>query len=203
MIGQLVQRLLNFYFQYRYRFLREGFSIESHLTVQERVVLYKLCSRAGVQTCLEIGSYVGASAYFMSAGLSQKSSDFGKLFCIDTWKNDSMSEGNWDTYATFVKNTSLYSGFIVPIRGFSTEVVECVARQTQDLDLLFIDGDHTYEGVKADWQAYRRFLKPGSIVVFHDWGWADGVKKVVEEEVKQWVCESGGLPNMWWGRIRA
>ena len=32
-------------------------------------------------------------------------------------------------------------------------------------DLVFIDGDHTYEGVKADWENYGHL---GRIVAFHD-----------------------------------
>lgn len=36
------------------------------------------------------------------------------------------------------------------------------------LDLLFIDGDHTYEGVKRDFEMYSPLVKPGGIVAFHD-----------------------------------
>ncbi|HEY2250372.1 MAG TPA: CmcI family methyltransferase, partial [Planctomycetaceae bacterium] len=40
--------------------------------------------------------------------------------------------------------------------------------QGDQLDLLFIDGDHTYEGVKADYQMYSEFVRPGGYIVFHD-----------------------------------
>lgn len=36
------------------------------------------------------------------------------------------------------------------------------------VNILFIDGDHKYEGVKADWENYRRFLSPHAFVIFHD-----------------------------------
>ena len=36
------------------------------------------------------------------------------------------------------------------------------------LDLLFIDGDHTWDGVKSDFEIYSRFVKPGGIIAFHD-----------------------------------
>ncbi len=36
------------------------------------------------------------------------------------------------------------------------------------VDLLFIDGDHTYEGVKADWEMYSALVRPGGLIVFHD-----------------------------------
>lgn len=36
------------------------------------------------------------------------------------------------------------------------------------LDFLFIDGDHSYEGIKQDFLMYSPFCKPGSIIAFHD-----------------------------------
>jgi predicted O-methyltransferase YrrM len=36
------------------------------------------------------------------------------------------------------------------------------------LDFLFIDGDHTYDGVKHDFELYRDLVRPGGIVAFHD-----------------------------------
>lgn len=35
-------------------------------------------------------------------------------------------------------------------------------------DLLFIDADHTYEAVAADWANYSQLVAPGGIVAFHD-----------------------------------
>lgn len=39
---------------------------------------------------------------------------------------------------------------------------------TGKLDLLFIDGDHTYNGVKADFEMYAPLVRSGGIVAFHD-----------------------------------
>lgn len=36
------------------------------------------------------------------------------------------------------------------------------------LDFLFIDGDHTYEGVRKDFEMYSRLLSPHGIIAFHD-----------------------------------
>lgn len=36
------------------------------------------------------------------------------------------------------------------------------------LDFLFIDGDHTYEGVKDDFEHYKKYVKPGGWIGFHD-----------------------------------
>jgi len=40
--------------------------------------------------------------------------------------------------------------------------------QGSPIDLLFIDGDHTYEGVKQDWEMYSPLVREGGLVVFHD-----------------------------------
>lgn len=36
------------------------------------------------------------------------------------------------------------------------------------IDVLFIDGDHSYEGVKSDFEYYKGLVRPGGYVVFHD-----------------------------------
>jgi len=36
------------------------------------------------------------------------------------------------------------------------------------VDFLFIDGDHTYEGVKQDFEMYSQLVTDGGIVAFHD-----------------------------------
>jgi predicted O-methyltransferase YrrM len=36
------------------------------------------------------------------------------------------------------------------------------------LDVLFIDGDHSYEGARRDFEDYGRLVRPGGIIAFHD-----------------------------------
>ena len=36
------------------------------------------------------------------------------------------------------------------------------------VDLLFIDGDHSYEGVRADFENYAPLVRPGGLIAFHD-----------------------------------
>ena len=40
--------------------------------------------------------------------------------------------------------------------------------QANKIDLLFIDGDHTYEGVKKDFEMYEPLVKDGGMIVLHD-----------------------------------
>lgn len=39
---------------------------------------------------------------------------------------------------------------------------------TKKLDLLFIDGDHSYAGAKLDYLLYKDFVADGGLIVFHD-----------------------------------
>jgi predicted O-methyltransferase YrrM len=38
----------------------------------------------------------------------------------------------------------------------------------EPLDFLFIDGDHTYDGVRADFESYSPLVRPGGLIGFHD-----------------------------------
>lgn len=38
----------------------------------------------------------------------------------------------------------------------------------KDLDFLFIDGDHSWDGIDHDWNNWSRFVVPGGIVALHD-----------------------------------
>jgi predicted O-methyltransferase YrrM len=39
---------------------------------------------------------------------------------------------------------------------------------SEKIDFLFIDGDHTYEGVKRDFEMYSPLVRKGGIIAFHD-----------------------------------
>lgn len=42
------------------------------------------------------------------------------------------------------------------------------ARVRSPFDWLFIDADHSYSGVKADYENYRRMVSPGGYIILHD-----------------------------------
>ena len=54
--------------------------------------------------------------------------------------------------------------------SYSDSTVER-ARQVlagRQLDVLFIDGDHSYRGVRDDFLQYRHFVREGGLIAFHD-----------------------------------
>lgn len=74
-----------------------------------------------------------------------------------------------------VKGTIFYQG----------DSVEVARLWTDEINVLFIDGDHSYEGCKADIDAWYPHMAKGGVMLFHD---ADatspGVVQAVEEFAK-------------------
>lgn len=55
------------------------------------------------------------------------------------------------------------------LRGFSQEPeIVKQARALAPYDLVFIDGDHRYESVRADWENFSPLVAPGGVIAFHD-----------------------------------
>lgn len=44
----------------------------------------------------------------------------------------------------------------------------------QSIDILFIDGDHSYDGVKRDWNLFSPHVTKFGVVIFHDTIWEVG-----------------------------
>jgi len=69
------------------------------------------------------------------------------------------------------------------------------------VDFIFIDGDHSYQGVKKDVDLWLPKLNPNALIVMHDIGWAEGVQRVVMEDVAPIAKSEGRLPNLYWARL--
>jgi predicted O-methyltransferase YrrM len=178
MIRRIPFHILGTYVRLLTRGHKKSFSVFTHLTYEERLFLYKtaLKLKRG-DSIVEIGSYVGASSCFLAAAASDRGS---KVYCVDTWKNDGMTEGPKDTYSAFRANTKRYHEVIVPLR-MKSEEAESEFRAS--VDLLFLDGDHSYEAVSADLRAWLPKMKAYAWLVLHDSGWAEGVQRAIREIV--------------------
>ena len=112
---------------------------------------------------LEVGSYLGASACML--GLAMRGGR-GRIVCVDTWNNETMPEGILDTLAAFRDNTLAFRDMISVVRKRSVDI------GLQDVpgpvDLAFIDGDHSFEGVKADIARVVPLMAPAGVIAFHD-----------------------------------
>jgi cephalosporin hydroxylase len=68
---------------------------------------------------------------------------------------------------------------------------ETVARMREvlrenELDFLFIDGDHSYEGVRSDFEMYAPLVRAGGLIAFHDITPSKGSRQVYRfwDEIK-------------------
>jgi len=70
------------------------------------------------------------------------------------------------------------------------------------VDVLFIDGDHSYGGVRRDYELWSPLVRPGGIIAFHDvlthppqYG-VEVDKLWAEITTRQWG-DNGWLPRLW------
>jgi hypothetical protein len=174
-----------------------AWKIHTHLTRYERLVLYRLgLDQPTGAVMVEIGSYLGASSCFLAAAALEIQG--AKLHCVDTWENEGMSEGSRDTWHDFQCNTQEYQYVIEPHRGRSLNIARTFPHR---IDLIFIDGDHSYEGCHGDIVNWLPLVKAGGCVILHDFGWAEGVRKVVDEDLRPLIKKDGRLPNLYWAWI--
>jgi predicted O-methyltransferase YrrM len=132
-------------------------------------LLHGLVRSMKPEVCVEIGSARGKSTCYI--GLALKRNGRGKLYAIDPH-----TQTNWndtesvDTLAVITRNLQKagVTNYVEIVRKTSGEAV---AEWNANIDMLFIDGDHSYEGVKADWERFLPFMNPFGVVIFHDTLW--------------------------------
>ena len=92
-----------------------------------------------------------------------------------------------NSYEIMVKNVRslALSRYVEIVRKTSVEAVQGWNRK---IDLLFIDGDHSYEGIKLDWELFSPYVAPFGAVVFHDTAWDIDPSRWRAYAVKTWAC---------------
>jgi predicted O-methyltransferase YrrM len=134
---------------------------------------------------LELGSHIGQSAYVI-ANVAKE------LHCVDAWIDNCpyLEESQSNIYSQQPKgmeqqfDTNTKGLNIKKIKGFTSDVVSLV---DNNYDIIVIDADHSYEGVKQDIENYKN---KGILILFHDYGGAwIGVKKAVDESKLQHITK--------------
>lgn len=138
---------------------------------------------------VEIGSFYGHSAMTL-APLNKP------MVCIDPFISgfDCMGDSHKKMKKECMDNLSKFPN----IKFYAMKSSMAHKYIKQPIDLLFIDGDHSYKGVKTDCKYYLPKLKNNGIVAFHDYhssGSLPGVKKAVDEFTQGWhtVCDEWSL----------
>lgn len=175
-------------------------SIDGWLTVDEAIALYELAKQVPEQSprAVEIGSWQGKSTVCIAQGLRDKAG--AQLICIDPFDASGDNESR-DTYGdrqngldpsggerggplrrAFEDNLSHAAvRDLVDVRaGFSHEHADSVE---QGIDLLFLDGDHSYEAIRRDFEDWSPKIRPGGLLAMHDVVHPvhEGPRRVVEE----------------------
>lgn len=115
---------------------------------------------------VELGSYSGIS-YFSFCQSIQHNNLNTKAHAIDTWVGD-IHAGLYDrsVFDGFLERNEPFSRFSTWHRCTFDDALSKFGDQT--IDLLHIDGLHTYEAVKHDFNTWRPKLTDDAIVLFHD-----------------------------------
>jgi predicted O-methyltransferase YrrM len=153
------------------RHFGNGYSHEGGLALQQNpdefaALCLFLRRRRPFSTYLEIGSASGGTGRILSEELG-----FGLTISIDDGRHPRASEqkvnlGAMPGFRQFVGNSHSPEA-----RVFLEETL-----QASPLDLAFVDGEHTEEGVWQDLEMIHPFCWPGTLIVLHDTRACEGVE---------------------------
>lgn len=134
---------------------------------------------------VEVGSWLGRSAALMGVEIinSRKKIEF---VCVDPWLDGGPDlkdtkyyrDLKHPVYETFLENTRPIRTVVTALRMVSLEAV----KQFDDgsIDFLMLDGDHSYEAVRADIDAWLPKMRRTGVISGDDYLWP-GVKKAADE----------------------
>jgi predicted O-methyltransferase YrrM len=132
-------------------------------------LLHGITRGAKPETVVEIGSAQGKSACYIGTALRENG--HGHLYAIDPHSPTEWNDiGAIESYPIIQRNIrkTHVAEHVTLVRKTSEEA----AREwTRPIDLLFIDGDHSYEGVKRDWELFLPHMTSFGVIVFHDTLW--------------------------------
>jgi MMP 1-O-methyltransferase len=167
-------------------------AIEGFLHEAEGYALMTLAARGpGNGAIVELGSFMGRSTCWLAHGT--KSAFREKVTAVDHFKGSPEHQpGEVFECATLKEEGSTYPRFRANVEAAGlADYVEPIVASSEEaaaswhgpIRLLFIDGDHSYEATKRDFEVWSPFVVPGGIVAFHDVGNAPGVTQFYRELV--------------------
>lgn len=138
-----------------------------HSAEDQRVLLE---AARGARRVVEIGVYEGSSALALQRELGPGA----ELHLIDPFgHHPDALPGGWGASERATRRLLARGGRRLRERGpavhwhvaMSHEIAAC---WSGEVDLVFIDGDHSEDGCERDWLDWSPFVAPGGHVVFHD-----------------------------------
>lgn len=127
-------------------------------TTAERALLTKYAQRVPVNgTIVEIGAEFGLSA----ALLASASHPTVRVHSVDLFPPDTLNQYRMNLTAAKLIHR------VVAIQADS-RLYWRVFEKRPPIDLLFVDGDHSYEGALSDLVHWSPLVKPGGFMLVHD-----------------------------------
>lgn len=121
-------------------------------------------------TLVEIGSFKGKSLCSVSDIIKSNSL---KVFSIDTFEgtesdnhDEAWTKGMFQIFTDNIEKFGITDKVTV-LKGMSSDMVKHL--ENESADLVFIDGDHTYEGCYKDIVDYLPIVKIGGVLSGHDY----------------------------------
>ena len=161
---KLVELVFNF--EYKQKFRKSWIVSLKPLQVKSEITdLCKFVHESNPKKMVEIGSASGGTLFLFSHVANPD-----KIISIDL---PAGSFGGGYPFWKIPLFRSLAKKNVIQLissNSHQKETLEKVKTLLKDseIDFLFIDGDHTYQGVKQDFQMYSPLVRKGGIVAFHD-----------------------------------
>jgi hypothetical protein len=129
---------------------------------------YDLVRNNMPQTIVELGTHKGTSFFSFCQAVKDAHYD-AQLYAIDTWKGDEHAGFYGDNvFVEFQEMKEKYYGSL-KIKLLRKTFDEAAADFKNDaIDLLHIDGFHTYEAVKHDFESWFPKVRKDGIILLHD-----------------------------------
>jgi hypothetical protein len=118
-------------------------------------------------TVVELGTHYGVS-FFAFCEAAERQSPKSFIYAVDTWSGDDQAGKYGEEVFNRVSNHQqmFHNHRSRLLRSTFDEAADHFGNST--IDLLHIDGLHTYEAVSHDLENWMPKLKPGSTILFHD-----------------------------------
>lgn len=144
-------------------------SLEGQTSEQECRLLFELASQVEQGCIVEVGSYRGRSTVALAYGVIASGS-LAPVYALDPHEPFQGILGRLfgpkDRCAFFRNMLNAGACEVVRLVNLSSEVV--TANWPFPVSLLWLDGDHTYEGVRRDFDCWDPHVVKGGVVAFHD-----------------------------------
>jgi len=145
------------------------FPVETSGWIGHYFFAYDLIANTKPKIIVELGTHMGNSLFSFAQAIKDLELD-AKLHAVDTWKGDKHA-GFYenDVYKSFLEIVDKYykDVNITPHKMYFDEAVKKF--EDQSIDILHIDGLHTYEAVKHDFETWLpKVNKKNGIVLLHD-----------------------------------